>query len=169
VTYLSLLRILSPVLLFGGLAFGAYTWHTSRVSAFVAELRSEDDRSRAATAIKVAEASIELKGQLYASQQQFEDETKTLADRIADLSRDDGVRDDERKAFAVRIAAATANQARAAAETFDADLDRSRNHIVRFGQEAAQCSALAYKQARDLDAIDNHWLAYQNALKGTSK
>jgi hypothetical protein len=166
---ITLIRYVIPALVLGGLGYVAYDWHSDRVTAFETALLADMTKARNTAAIRGQEAHIELKKQLDDSQAKYVADMADADRRIAAAAGDPGVREQQRANFAARLATATADQARASAEACDANYERSRTHIVRFGREAAQCSAIAHKQARDIDAVDDHWSNYQNALKGLSK
>lgn len=166
---LTVIRFAIPALLLSALAYVAHDWHAGKVRAFETALLAEMTKARNTAAIRGQEAHIELKSQLDASQAKYAADMADVGRRIAAAAGDPGVREQQSADFANRLAAATADQARAAAEASDANYERSRTHLVRFGREAAECSAIAYKQARDIDAVDTHWTRYQDALKGLTK
>jgi hypothetical protein len=166
---LALIRIVVPALVLGGLGYIAYDWHSDQVQGFQDQLLAEQTKARNTAAVRGMEAHIELKNQLDASQAKYAADMADAGRRIAAAAGDPRVRESERANFATRLATATADQARASAEACDGNYERSRTHIVRFGREAAECSAIAHKQARDIEAVDTHWTRYQDALKGLTK
>lgn len=54
--------------------------------------------------------------------------------------------------FQADVARAAAENLRSAATALDSNLTRSREHVKRFGLEAAECSATSEIQKRDLDS-----------------
>lgn len=162
-------RIIGQAIVYAALAAGAYFWHAGQVAEFKRTLLAEDAASRARTALLLSEQNAELKGKLDESASTHEREKQALADLVRRLSDSDRVRDAEIAAFEQRLASATQAAAREYAAACDANFQRSRSHVVRFGQEAISCSSAAHQLDRDATVIEDHWQRYLETLKGTLK
>ena len=144
---------------------GAYLWHAGRVDAYADEVLGLDVAARARGELILTEANIKLKE----SGDALKAENKALGDLVDRLSAGDQLRQQEVERFKRDLQGATETQLREFASAADANFQRSRNHIERFGREAIECSITAHTQAREAAVIDASWQAYIDALKGTTK
>jgi hypothetical protein len=103
-------------------------------------------------------------GQLIKTNEEIQSEKAKLESRIASfVSRDfnaQRLRDQALREFQRDLQTATTENLRRSAEICDGNFTRSREHVKRFGLEAAECSRTAEVQRRDLD----NW---QGALDGS--
>lgn len=144
---------------------GAWFWHADQVRDYAAEVRGENAAASARGALILSEANIKLKE----SNDALTTERGVLNDLVGRLTAGDRLRQQEVERFQRDLQSATQTQLRQFAEASDANFQRSRNHVERFGREAIECSITAHQQARDAAVIDDAWTAYFEALKGTTK
>jgi hypothetical protein len=85
-----------------------------------------------------------------------QNEKVKLEDKIRQFSARDnnssGLRKQQELEYRANLATANAENLRRSAEACDGNFTRSREHVKRFGLEAAECSRTAEVQRRDLDS-----------------
>lgn len=151
---------------------GAYFWHSDAVSdhdkALLADIKMQRDRD----AIRAVDIQIELKTRFEGNANVEATELARLRDLNARLADANRVLDDDAKTFGARVQAATEAQLRAYAQEADRNLSGSRKDVERFGREATECSAKAWRIKSDVEAIyDAHqtWSNYHSTLTGALK
>lgn len=162
-------RIIGQAVIYAALAAAAYFWHAGQVAEFKRDVLAEDQAARTRTALLLAEQNTELKGRLDESATIHANEKQVLADLVRRLAESDRLRDAEVAEFERKLADATQASTREFAAACDANFQRSRSHVVRFGQEAIGCSSAAHQVNRDATLIEDHWQRYLDTLKGTLK
>lgn len=165
-------QLLTQTLIVGGLIAGGYFWHRGQIADHDAAVLSEIKAQRNRDAIRAVETQIDLMARFDRSANDEAAELANLRDLNARLSDANRVLDDDAKTFGARVQAATEAQLRAYAEETDRNLSRSRKDVERFGREAIECSAKAWRIKSDVDAVyDAHdtWSNYQTTLTGALK
>lgn len=158
-------RLIGQIAVYAAIAAALWFWHAHQVSQYRDEVLRIDRAAQARTVLLLQEQMTTLKGELHESEQTYAAEKQALVDLVGRFADADRVRVAETERFKRSLANASKQATREYAEDVDANYERSRTHIVRFGHEAADCAATAHRLNRDLDAYDRHWEQYVNTLK----
>lgn len=162
-------RLIGQLAVYGAIAAGLWFWHAHQVSQYRDEVLRIDRAAQARTALLLQEQLTTLKGELHESEQTYAAEKQALVALVGRMADADRVRVAETERFKRSLANASQQATREYAEAIDGNYERSRKHVVRFGQEAAGCSATAHRLDRDIKSLDSHWQQYVQTLKGITE